>query len=223
MMVIFLFKQKIYYFGGTVLRQVVGIPMGTDCAPVLADLFLHSYESKFLQKTMSKKSSYHLAQTFNKTDRYIDDLMSIDNDKFKDYVSEIYPQELILKQTNESSDKADYLDLFVTVVDGKIKTKLFDKRDAFDFDIVNFPHLESNIPLSPAYGVYVSQLIRYCRACDDYGDFKIRHLNLINKLLKQGYKTNRLKRCFINFQTKYSRDMAKYNIDQQTFLRDVNL
>jgi len=44
-----------------------------------------------------------------------------------------------------------------------LTTKLYDKRDDFNFPIVNYPILDSNIPSSPAYGVYMSQLIRYSK------------------------------------------------------------
>ena len=54
---------------------------------------------------------------------------------------------------------------------GKLSTRLYDKRDDFNFPIVNFPFLSSNIPSGPAYGVYVSQLIPYARACSKYQDF----------------------------------------------------
>ena len=79
-------------FGSTIMRQVIGIPMGTDCAPLLADLFLHSYESTFMQNLMKNKTTFGLAKSFNQTDRYIDDLISLDNKKFKDDVAKIYPQ-----------------------------------------------------------------------------------------------------------------------------------
>jgi len=68
---------------------------------------------------------------------------------------------------------------------GKLSTKIYDKRDDFDFKIINFPYLCSNIPTSPAYGVYISQLIRYARACTNYSDFIERHKNLRTRLLSQ--------------------------------------
>ena len=63
----------------------------------------------------------------------------------------------------------------------------YDKRDDFNFKIINFPNMCSNIPASPAYGVYISQLIRYARASSNYSDFLKRHLHLRNRLLDQGY------------------------------------
>jgi hypothetical protein len=65
-------------FEGTLFQQVVGIPMGTNCAPLLADLFLYSYESEFLQKLVKDKKMQE-ARAFNFTYRYIDDVLSIND------------------------------------------------------------------------------------------------------------------------------------------------
>jgi hypothetical protein len=80
-------------FGGTLFKQVVGIPMGTNCAPLLADLFLYSYESEFLQKLVKDKK-IHEAGAFNFTYRYIDDVFSINYSRFAEFLSLIYPSEL---------------------------------------------------------------------------------------------------------------------------------
>ena len=74
-----------------------------------------------------------------------------------------YPPELELKKTTESHDSCSYLDLNISILNGKFCTDLYDKRDTFSFSIVNFPHMDSNIPSKPAYGVVISQLVRYLR------------------------------------------------------------
>jgi hypothetical protein len=145
--------------GGQVFQQCVGITMGTNCAPLLADLFLYSYEAEFIQKLLHEKKK-SLAVTFNSTFRYIDDVLSISNSQFHSYVDLIYPNELEIKDTTECSKFASYLDVLLKLdTNGKITTQLYDKRDDFNFSIVNFPDLYSNIPASLAYGVYISQLI----------------------------------------------------------------
>ena len=115
---------------------------------------------------------------FNLTYRYIDDVLSINNHNFHNYVNLIYPDELEIKDTTESDRSASYLDILLKIdCDGRLTTTLYDKLDDFDFAIDNFPFLCSNIPLSPAYGVYVSQLIRFAnrfrfaRTCHAYDDF----------------------------------------------------
>ena len=167
-------------------QQVIGIPMGTNCAPLLADLFLYSYEAEFIQ-TLIKSGKRH-AKSFCFTYRYIDDVLSINNPKFGNYIDDIYPAELEIKNTTDADRRASYLDLDLSYDrDKRLQVKLYDKRDDFNFNIVNFPFLSSNIPQSPAYGVYVSQLIRYARASSAYSDFLVRVRLLTGKLLGQGY------------------------------------
>ena len=95
----------------------------------------------------------------------------------------IYPRELEIKETTETAASSSYLDFYLYIDNGKLTTKLYDKRDDFNFPIVNFPFLSSNIPSAPAYVVYVSQLIRYARTCSNYQDFMERGKVLTTKLL----------------------------------------
>ena len=113
----------------------------------------------------------------------IDDVLSLKNTKFAEYLEFIYPRELV-KETTETAVSSSYLDCYLYINSGKLTTRLYDKRDGFNFPIVNFPLLSSNIP----YGVYVSQLIRYNRACSNYQDFMERGKVLTTRLLSQGYK-----------------------------------
>jgi hypothetical protein len=117
-----------------------------------------------------KKNEKKLVRSFNFTFRYIDDVLSLNNSRFGDFVERIYPIELEIKDTTE----------------GRIRTKPYDKRDDFNFPILNLPFM-CNIPESPAYGVYISQLIRYSRPLGSYQDFPDRGLLLTTKLLNQGF------------------------------------
>ena len=163
------------------------IPMGTNCAPLLANLFLYSYEAEFVQSLL-KAGKKHLAQQFNFTYRYIDDVLSLKNTKFAEHLEFIYQRELNIKETTETAGSSSYLDCYLYIDSGKVTTRLYDKRDDFNFPIVNFPFLNSNIPSASAYGVYGSQLIRYGRACSNYQDFMEREKVLTTKLLSQGYQ-----------------------------------
>ena len=91
----FLIDNIFVRFGGKVFRQVIGIPMVTNSAPSLADLFLHTYEYEFIKKKM--KGDITRALQLNKTFRHIDDLLCVNNDNFNKHINEIYPLELILK------------------------------------------------------------------------------------------------------------------------------
>ena len=167
---------------GKVFQQIIGIPMGTNCAPLLADIFLYSYEAEFIQSLLSAGKK-RLASQFNFTYRNIDDVLSINNPDFENYLGQMYPLSLRSK-TTESNTSASYLDMLLSIgKDGQLRTSLYDKRDDFNFHITNFPFLSSNIPSSPTYGVFISQLIRYARACSSNECFILRAMRLSNKLL----------------------------------------
>ena len=101
-------------FGERVFQQTVGIHMGTNCAPLLADLFLYSYEGEFIQG-LFKKNEKNLARFFNFTFRYIDDVISLINSRFCDFVDRIYPIELEIKDTTDTDRSASYLDLHLEI------------------------------------------------------------------------------------------------------------
>jgi len=136
--------------------------MGTNSAPLLADLLLHTFEYDFMLKTMKADMS-KTVEFSTTTRRYIDDLFSVNNDNFGNSINEIYSSELELKDTTLSSTEVYYLD--TKIVHGHsiapFQISVYDKKRDFDFRIVNFPFKNSNIPATPAYGVYISQLVRY--------------------------------------------------------------
>ena len=159
----FLVGNIFVVFAGKVFQQIIGIPMGTNCAPLLSDICLYSYEAKFIQPLLSAGKK-RLASQFNFTYRYIDDVLSINNPDFEKYLGQMHPPELEIKDTTESNTSVSYLDLLLSIGrDGQLHTS--------HFHITNFPFLSSNIPSSPAYGVFISQLIRYARACSSYECF----------------------------------------------------
>ena len=123
--------------------------MGTNCAPLVADLFLFCYERDFML-SLSDDNQSGVVEAFNSTSRYLDDLylLNIDNNFFDSMVNRIYPSELQLNKANVSDAEASFLDLHLSISDGFVKTKIYDKRDDFDFDIVNFPFLDGDVPRS---------------------------------------------------------------------------
>ena len=134
----FSYFQYIIKFGEELLRQIVGTPMGTNCAPLLANLYLFSYEYDFTMNLLKKKQ-LHLARKFNFSYRYIDDLISFNNPEFKKYYKKIYPKELELKETTENNFGCSYLDIyFFRNYRNMIKSKLYDKRDDFNFHFLIF-------------------------------------------------------------------------------------
>ena len=115
-------------FGSKLYRRIVGIPMGTNCAPLVAALFLFCYERDFML-FLSEDSQSYVIEAFNSTSRYQDDLLNIDNNFFDSMVNRIYPSELQLNKANVSDIEASFLDLHLSISDGFVKTKIYDKRD----------------------------------------------------------------------------------------------
>ena len=131
--------------------------------------------------------------------RYLDDLLNIDNPYFEGMVNRIYPPELQLNKANTSDTEAPFLDLHLSISNGFVSSKIYGKRDDFDFDIVNFPFLDGDVPRSTSYGVYISQLIRFARVSNHVADFNARNKSLTAKLLQQGYRYHKLRKTFSKF------------------------
>ena len=144
--------------------------MGTNCAPLVADLFLFCYERDF-KMSLSDDTQADIIDSFNTTSRYLDDILNINNVYLDNMVSQIYPSELQLNKTNTSDTEAAFLDLHLTISNDIVSTKIYDKRDDFDFEKVNFPILDCDVPRSASYGVYISQLIHLARASSYVTDF----------------------------------------------------
>ena len=89
----------------------------------------------------------------------------------------------------------------MSITNGIVFSKIYDKRDDFNFEIVNFPFLDGDVPRSPSYGVYISQLIRFARVCSNVDDFNNRSSFLTAKLLKQGYRYHKIRKAFSNSTT----------------------
>ena len=171
--------ENIYVqFDGMVYQQIVGIPMGTNCAPLIADLFLYCYERDFMSD-LQKSKRFDLIDMFNDTSRYLDDIFTIDNPEFEKHIPDIYPAEFQLNKANTSDKETSFLDLNIKVIGSDIHTSVYDKRDDFGFPIVNFPWLSGDVPRLPSYGIYISQLVRFARCCTSVLDFHSKNLQLL--------------------------------------------
>ena len=139
-----------------------------------------------LMLSLSEDNQSGIIEAFNSTSRYLDDLLNIDNNFFDSIVNRIYPSELQLNKANVSGAEASFLDLHLSISDGFVKTKIYDQQD--DFDIVNFPFLDGDVPRSASYGVSISQFIRFAQVSSHIDDFNTRNKVLRAKLLRQGYR-----------------------------------
>ena len=217
----FLLDNIFVRFSDTIYRQVIGIPMGTNCAPLVADLFLYCYEKDFMLSLKSDTQA-DIITAFNDTSRYLDDIFNIDNTYFYAMIPLIYPKELKLNKANDSDTKAAFLDLDLSIENGVISSKIYDKRDDFNFSIVNYPHLDGDIPKSTSYGVYISQLIRFARASSNVADFNERNLLITEKLLKQGYRYHKLRKTFSKFYHRNTDLISKYKTNLKKLLLGIS-
>ena len=109
-------------------------------------------------------------------------MLNIDNPDFEQMVGQIYPSELQLNKANSYDYEAPFLDLNLSITNGIVSSKNYDKQDDFNFNIVYFPFLDGDVPRSPSYSVYISQFIRFARVCSNVDDFNNRNLFLTAKL-----------------------------------------
>ena len=144
--------------------------------------------------------------------------VNIDNPYFEGMINQIYPSELQLNKANTSDTEAPFLDLHLSISYGFVSSKIYDKRNNFDFDMVNFPFLDGDVPLCPSYGVYISQLIRFTRVCSHVDDLNTRYKCLTAKLLKQGYRYHKLRKDFSKFYCRHYELISKFNIGLKLLL-----
>ena len=109
-------------FGNKLYRQIVGIPMGRNCATLVSDLFLFCNERDFMT-SLSGHNQADIIEAFNSTSRYLDDLLKIDNPYFEGIVNQIYPPELQLNKANTSDTEAPFLDLHLFISNGLFPPK----------------------------------------------------------------------------------------------------
>ena len=149
--------------------------------------------------SLSDDKQADVIESFNTTSRYLDDILNISNVYFDNMVSQIYTSELQLNKAHTSDTEPAFLDLPLSISNDIVSTKIYDKRDDFDFEIVNFPFLDGDVPRSTSYGVYISQLIRFARASSNVTDFNTRNRMLTQKLFKQDYRHHKLRKTFSKF------------------------
>ena len=147
--------------------------MGTNCAPLVAVLFLFYYKREFMT-SLSGDNQADIIEAFNSTSLFS-----------KEWSTKFIPTELQLNKANTSDTEAPFLDLHLFISNSFVSSKIYDKRD--DFDIVNFPFFDGYVPRRPSYGVYIFQLIRFARVCSHVEDFNAHNkcllLNISNRVI----------------------------------------
>lgn len=190
--------------GGICRRQAIGIPMGTNCAPTLANLYLYAYESAYIDKLLAS-SHEAIATQFHMTFRLIDDVLSVDNPYWTSAISAsqgnggMYPAALSLNDTTINSQQVRFLGMSICDIGGKLSFDVFDKRREFPFTVCRYPHKCSMIPTYIAYGVFTGLLHRYYRICTQFSQFVLNASLLARTLIKQGWMFSRLRIIFRRF------------------------
>ena len=167
-------------------------------------------------KSVSRENQANIIEAFNSTSRYLDYLINIYNIYFDQMVDRVYPTELQLNKANSSDTEEPFLDLNLCISNGTVSTKIYDKGDDFNFDKVNFPFLEGDVPRRTSYGVYISQLIRFAKASSNLSDFNFRNKALTAKLLRQGYCYFKLRKAFSKVYRRHIALVEKYNVSLKT-------
>ena len=187
-------------------------------APLLADLFLYSYEANLIRGPL-KKNEDKLSGYFKFTFLNMDDVLSLNNSMLGDFVHRIYHIEFEVKDNKHTDRLASYLDIRLEIdSEAQLRTKLYYKIDDFNFSIVNFPFICINIPAASAY---ISELIQSPRACGSYKDFLDRGLLLTKKLLNQGFFLVKLKSSLRKFYSRHHHLVDRYGIFMSQMTTDI--
>jgi hypothetical protein len=206
----FLIRNTHVKFGNLIFKQICGIPMGMIPAPGFAKLGLGVDEFRYTSQLVKDKKVDILRRLINMC-RYIDDIAVANFSNFMDIAKDIYPRSLVLNRSNVSSivDCA-FLDLSVSVIDCKFEIKVYNKTDDYEFLVITFPFLESNILTSICYSVYFGEILRYLRICSKLKDFENRARKLTFMLLERGYKQNEMAKQFFKVFSRYRSEARKF-------------
>jgi hypothetical protein len=210
LMIKFLVTNTYSKNGEYLCRQTVGIPMGTNCAPSLANLYLYSYECEFIDRLVANQEIEH-AKLCHMTFRLIDDVLSIDNPIYQHYATlsigqgGIYPDELLLNNTSISSSEVRFLGMTLQYDNRELVVSVYDKRLDFSFQVRRYPNMASLIPSNIPYGVFIGQLHRYYRICSKPTTFLQQAKLLGQTLINQGCLRTRLQRTFSSFLSKLAK------------------
>ncbi len=191
-----LISNTYFSCGDLVVKQDVGIPMGTDCAPDIANITLGSMEFKFVNTLL--KTNLTDCKKLRYTYRYLDDITCLnDGGFFEKHYGSIYPDSLQLVKMNNTPSGADVLDIQISAKNGLASTTVFDKRKSFPFATTKFPHITSNISGSVNQNVFNNQINRFLTICNSYEDFILNMKELWLGMVGKGHNSRTLHKWFI--------------------------
>ena len=200
-------------FAGNIFLQTIGIPMGGNASPFIADLCLAVMEYRYMEKLVKSKldSNRELARSLSLNCRYLDDIGVLNFLGFDSIAKEIYHPSLLLEGSNFGYHNDNFLDLSVRIFNGTFTIGIYHKVDDFNFEVINFPFPSSNIHSQVGYNAFYSQLVRYYRLCNNRTDFVARVKMLRIKLSGRGYSLQTLRKSFLKFCGSYPAP-SKYGV-----------
>ena len=187
----FIVNEVFVSFGGHVFRQIKGIPMGGNCSPLLADLFLAHCEFLYMSNLIKNKK-FGLARLLSNTSRYIDDLCFLNYKHFVSIMDNIYPADLIAERSGSDDKAVEYLDMNLKINNSGLHTSVFHKVDNFKFPVILLTFPNSLIPYNMGLNVFAGQVIRYARICSNFDDFIVKTSNTVSLLISRGYSRHKL-------------------------------
>ena len=183
--------------------------VGGNSSAEIADTALLMKEYNYMIQLLKDKKM-NLAKLLSNNCRYIDDISIINYKAFDKLVNKIYPQELIACRNGNDNKHIQYLDIDITVTGTNYQTKVFNKTEDFNFTVVNFPFVQSNIPKRVPYNVFYNELYRYHNICSNQHSFLQKTANTFNLLLNMGYQRKFLISGIKRFFNKYISKMGKF-------------
>ena len=210
----FLLFNTYIKFGPYIFKQILGIPMGGNASPLIADLFLLSLEFKFMRNLVDSKNpaQLDLAKTLSNNCRFIDDILVCNYSNFIEIAKLIYPNSIPLTQSNTNDNLENFLDLNITLENEQCILKIYHKVDDYDFNVISFPFPCSNININITYNCFYSQLVRFSYICTKLVDFKYRSVLLFKLLVNRGFDRRKLLHKFNQFRVHYCDRLIKFDL-----------
>ena len=222
-MIKFVIDNTYFRFGNNVYKQAIGIPMGTTCAPYIANLTLFSYEFKFISNKLKSQNS-NICRDLSMTFRYIDDITVVnDNHNFDNAHKTIYPASLTLNKVNTMEHKADVLDITAVISNRTFVLSLFDKRREFPFKCNVFPPYSSSLSLACLRNVLRNERTRISRICSEIAGFSLNRIRLEEKVAERGYPAKFIKPLIRKFiHRNRGRITGKYQTSESQLFKTLN-
>jgi hypothetical protein len=207
-----LVERMFVQFGGVVYRQKVGVPMGTNCAGFLANLYCFTYELNFMERLV-KTGQFDMARSFQRCQRYIDDLLCLDVKKFEEfmYYNEekgcgLYPSQFLSLSLADSGSRVPYMDIALRSSRSRgLYTAIYDKRLDSKYaaiNVIRYPDISSVLSAQAKYGIVTSQLHRFAKRCTRVDDFAYNAALVLYRMEQKGYRDS----CYWKYVRKFFRD-----------------